>query len=508
MRGYFPKHEILERVGRGGMGVVYRAKHVELDRMEALKLMDSWAICGGTRALERFQLEARAQAKLSDHPNIVPIYDIGEAEGIHYISMKWIEGGHLGAHIDRLRADLGLAASVISRVSRAVATVHKERILHRDLKPQNILLDLDQNPYVSDFGLASLLEEPNALTLTGEIIGTPAYLAPEQITGPKRPSVSIDVWALGVILYQVITGRLPFKGANDFETMTQIVKCVPRPPSEINPQVGDFLQAICLRCLEKDPKGRVDSAESLAEALDEWTRKLRGYGGPAPKPPLVPSGGKPLRVVIADDHPIFRAGLRAKLEEMMAVSVIGEASDGREALEVVRREKPDLVLMDVSMPGLDGLEATSRMVRDHPGMKVIMITRHEDEEYFLSALRVGAKGYLLKRAAILELKAAVERVMGDEIYISKEIGRNLTHLLLRLPKSPLEVLSERQREILQLIAEGNGMQEIASRLQISIKTVEYHRMQLMNRLNVLDIPSLVRLAHRYGMADQTWDDRE
>jgi len=216
----------------------------------------------------------------------------------------------------------------------------------------------------------------------------------------------------------------------------------------------------------------------------------------------------PVRILLADNHPIVRAGIRAELEKIDGSQVVGEANDGREAIDLAGSLNPDLVFMDITMPGLNGLEATERITRTSPSIKVVILSRHEDEEYYWGALRAGASGYLLKKAAIAELKAALERVMGGEIYLSREIS---TRLLKKFPsqqvaqaKSPLEQLTARQREILQLIAEGQTTKSIALILKVSPKTVEYHRSKLMERLNIFDIPGLVRLALRTKLITQEY----
>ena len=215
---------------------------------------------------------------------------------------------------------------------------------------------------------------------------------------------------------------------------------------------------------------------------------------------------KPIRVMLADDHTLVRAGIRALLEKLPGVEVVGEAGDGREVLNLVKLHRPDVVLMDISMPGLNGLEAAARMAREFPDVRVIILSMHNNEEYVWRALKAGAAGYLLKKAATAELETALQRVVHGEIYLSQEIS---TQLLRNFPlhgiadrKSPLEQLTGRQREILQLIAEGQNTKGIAEILKVSPKTVEYHRMKLMDCLNVHDIPGLVRFALRVGLLPQ------
>ena len=212
---------------------------------------------------------------------------------------------------------------------------------------------------------------------------------------------------------------------------------------------------------------------------------------------------KPIRVLLADDHTLVRAGIRALLEKLPGVAVTGEAGDGREVLDLIKTYQPDVVLMDISMPGLNGLQALARITRDFPQVRVIILSMHYNDEYVLQALKSGAAGYLLKKAATAELQAALNSVVGGENYLSREIAsRFLKKFPLQLiarSRSPLEQLTSRQREILQLLAEGQTTKAIASILKVSDKTVEYHRAKLMAGLQIFDLPGLVRFATRTGL---------
>lgn len=215
---------------------------------------------------------------------------------------------------------------------------------------------------------------------------------------------------------------------------------------------------------------------------------------------------KSIRAILADDHTLVRAGIRALLEKLPGVEVVGEASDGREALNLVERHRPDVVLLDIAMPGLNGLEAAARITKEFPEVRVIILSMHNHEEYYWRALNAGVSGYLLKKAATAELSTAMQCVARGEIYLSEEISNRLAKKFLvqgmAVRQSPLEKLTDRQREILQLIAEGQNTKGIAEILRVSPKTVEYHRMKLMTGLNVHDIPGLVRFALRMGLVSQ------
>jgi DNA-binding NarL/FixJ family response regulator len=220
-------------------------------------------------------------------------------------------------------------------------------------------------------------------------------------------------------------------------------------------------------------------------------------------PSKLNASAKTSRVLLADDHTLVRAGIRALLEKLPGVQVAGEANDGREVLALIKAQQPDVVLMDISMPGLNGLQALARITRDFPHVRVIILSMHHNDEYVWQALKSGASGYLLKRAATVELPAAIEAVVGGQIYLSREIA---SRFLKKFPlhqiacsTSPLEQLTSRQREILQMLAEGQTTKAIALVLKISDKTIEYHRARLMARLNIFDIPGLVRFALRTGV---------
>jgi DNA-binding NarL/FixJ family response regulator len=215
---------------------------------------------------------------------------------------------------------------------------------------------------------------------------------------------------------------------------------------------------------------------------------------------------KSTRVLLADDHTLVRAGIRALLEKLPGVEVAGEAGDGREVIDLIQTNQPDVVLMDISMPGLNGLQALARITKDFPLVRVIILSMHPNDEYVLQALKSGASGYLLKRAATAELPVALKSVVGGEIYLSREIsGQFLKKFPLQQiarSTSPLEQLTPRQREILQLLAEGQTTKAIGSILKLSDKTVEYHRAKLMEGLRIFDIPGLVRFAMRTGLISQ------
>jgi len=211
---------------------------------------------------------------------------------------------------------------------------------------------------------------------------------------------------------------------------------------------------------------------------------------------------KNIRVLIAEDHTLVRAGLCALVNDLEGIAVVGKAGDGYQTLEMVESLHPDVVLMDIAMPGLNGLEATTRVAKAHPQVKVIILSMHANEEYVLQSLRTGAMGYLLKDSATAELELAIRAVMRDETFLSPAVSKHVIEQYVQRqkdPQSPFQILTPRQREILQLIAEGLSTKDIARKLDLSIKTVDTHRTQLMDRLDIHDVAGLVRYTIRTGL---------
>jgi len=265
-------YDVLQCLGEGGMGVVYKARHLGLNRLVALKM-----IRGGSQArpdyFARFRVEAEAVAQIR-HPNIIQIYDIGEAEGLPFVALELLDGGGLDDQLGGNPQPGRQAAELMITLARAVHVAHQSGIIHRDLKPTNVLYTSDGVPKITDFGLAKRIDSDGGQTQSGQIMGSPSYMAPEQARGHSRNvGPAADVYALGAILYEMLTGRAPFKGETPIETIRQVIDDDPVTPSRLVPRVPRDLETICLKCLHKDPARRYESAAALA---DDLARYLRG----------------------------------------------------------------------------------------------------------------------------------------------------------------------------------------------------------------------------------------
>ncbi|MCC7373033.1 MAG: protein kinase [Verrucomicrobiales bacterium] len=273
-------YEILDVLAQGGMGVVYRARHVQLRRTVALKMITAGRFASAAE-VARFRIEAEAAARL-EHPNIVPIFEIGEEAGCHYFTMKLVEGGSLGAAIQGHRFPLRHAAQLLAKVAHAAHFAHERGVLHRDLKPNNILLDEHGQPVLTDFGLAKLAENRADLTQSLAVMGSVHYMAPEQAQGESRQlTTSADVYSLGAVLYEMLVGHPPFQGDNVVDVLRQVIETPPPPPSRLNPEIDRDLETICLKCLEKQPGHRYASAEFLALDLERWLQHEPVHARPA-----------------------------------------------------------------------------------------------------------------------------------------------------------------------------------------------------------------------------------
>ncbi len=272
-------YQIVNKLGSGGMGVVYRAFHAESDRFVALKLIRS-AEFSSLEQIERFRREAKACAQLQ-HPNIVPVFDVGTEGKIDYFTMALVEGRDLLTELGDSSIESRKAAELISKIAMALEYAHSKGVIHRDIKPGNLLIDQNGEPMLMDFGLAKSSHVVESQTRTGQMLGTASYMAPEQVNDAKNVGPSTDVYGLGATLYHCLTGKAPFSGDDLFHVLQQVRQQLPVPPRSICPEIDKDLELVCLRCLQKDPRDRYESAANLAEDLNRFLK-----GEPVEKTPV------------------------------------------------------------------------------------------------------------------------------------------------------------------------------------------------------------------------------
>lgn len=287
---YFGDYVLLGKIATGGMGVVYNARQVNLGRPVALKLILSPELATDVK-VQRFRAEAEAAARL-DHPNIVQVYEVGQYQGEHFISMRLVDGASLAEQIHEgiwargggnEAARQRKAAVLLAKAAWAVHHAHQRGVIHRDLKPGNILVDEHGEPNITDFGLAKVIEGDYDLTISHEIIGTAAYMAPEQAAGKSRDvTTASDVYSLGAVFYELLTGSAPFQGKSQSTIIQMVRDREPQQPGLLNPDLNRDLETICRKCLAKEPERRYASARALAEDLERWLRAEPIHARPVP----------------------------------------------------------------------------------------------------------------------------------------------------------------------------------------------------------------------------------
>jgi two-component system, LytTR family, response regulator len=398
-------YRIVSRLGEGGMGEVYLATDTRLDRSVALKVLPT-AVAHDPMRMERFDREAKAASALN-HPNVAHIYEIGEDHGIHFLVMEFIEGQALDRQIDGRTLPVPELAEIGAQVADALDAAHAKGIVHRDIKPANIIITPRGIAKVLDFGLAKVTEprgsaletqmETRVLSSAGTLLGTVEYMSPEQALG--RPvDHRTDLFSLGVVLYQMATGRLPFQGSNPSETIARILDDSPAAMARFNYDVPEDLDRIVRKCLEKDRERRYQSARDLMVDLKGLTRE-RETAGPRRQP------GAKIRAVIVDDEDLARQILREYLRGEEDVEIVAECGNGFAAVKTVTEQKPDLLFLDVQMPKLDGFEVLELVDRE---VAVVFVTAFD--QYAMKAFDAAAVDYLLKPFGADRLRTAVERV--------------------------------------------------------------------------------------------------
>jgi DNA-binding NarL/FixJ family response regulator len=488
------------------MGIVYRAYDETLGRDVAIKFLLPERV-GSGEAGARFLREARAVARLS-HPNVMTLYDVGHEADWHYLVLEYIPGHNLHDAMVKRGGPLSLDESLhaIRGALQALAYAHAHGIVHRDVKPEHIMVTPEDQVKVTDFGLA-VAQGDVRLTQEGTILGTVLYLAPEVVSG-QGATERADLYATGAVLYELLSGRPPFTGDTPMAILSQILSAPVTSLRILDATIPVELDRLVLRLLSKEPGERPASAGEVLAALSGSVGRV---GNPATVTATQPGSSTPplqhIRILLVDDQALFRAGLRTLLSVQPGFEVVGEAENGEEALRLAQALCPDVVLMDLRMPVLDGVAATSRLCTARPDCRVIVLTTFDDDEYIYEALHAGALGYMLKDAAPEALFAAIRAAARGESVLQPSVAAKVVAQFTRMvepPSSPptaplVEPLSDREREVLEHIALGKTNKEIAADLYIAGGTVKNHITNILGKLGVRDRTQAVLKAKELGL---------
>jgi two-component system LytT family response regulator len=505
-------YKVLEEIGRGGMGVVYRALDTTLGREVALKVL---ALAAGRDPEQerRLKVEARAAASLA-HPAVSVVYEIDEAEGATFIAMELVRGRPLAALLAGAPMEPSRALDLGIEVAEGLAEAHSRGVVHRDLKPKNVMLTESGHAKIIDFGLAKLVRprppfESGADTPAwgdtdpGRILGTAAYMSPEQVRGAEVDARS-DLFAFGALLYEMLSGEPAFRRETGVETLHAVLKePAPRLRAEGLGASAPVLQRVLDRCLAKAPADRYASAADLLSDLREARRRVDASADSGDRPvpalalPARPAPAGPLRVVIVDDEEPARALLREYVGRAEGVEVVGECRNGFEAVKAVHDLKPDLLFLDIQMPKLNGFEVLELLGRD---VAVVFATAFD--EHAIKAFEVNAVDYILKPVSPERVKTALERArqrlaaraplpVAELVAAARLAGEPASRLVVRqgarvhvIPADKLDY-AEAQDDYVSLRSEGKSYlkQQTLSDLEASLDPkhfVRIHRSCLLN----------------------------
>ena len=500
------RYEIEKLIGSGAVGRVYLGHDRQTGEPVAIKeLMSDW-VAHAPDSVERFRREGEALRKLN-HPNIVKVLATLEENDQHYLVMEYVGGGSLADLLKRQpQLPIEQVISIGLELSDALSRAHHLDIIHRDLKPGNILLAEDGTPRLTDFGLAHIGSYP-ALTTAGQLLGTFQYLSPEACQNQPLDARA-DIWSFGVVLFEMLTGQLPFDGDSPIEIIHAIQN---QPVPEVAWYRKDApapLTGLISRMLMRDRPARLASARLVGaelEALQRGIRSARVSPPPdraiSPQPITTPPSPK-IKVLLVDDHAVVRQGLRTFLELQDDMTVAGEAANGLEAIEQAKQVQPDIVLLDLMMPKMGGVEATPHIIAACPSARVIILTSFGEDDQVIPAIRAGAQGYLLKDIPPHDLVQAVREAYQGKAQLHPDVARKLMSAVAAppaAPPSPEPALTERELEVLRLIAQGLNNQQIAQQLTISEKTVKTHVSNILGKLHVDDRTQAAIYALKKGL---------
>lgn len=492
------RYEVKKLIGEGATSTVYLGVDSVLGRNVALKILHT-QVRETTR--KRFFQEAMAAAQLN-HPNIMAIYDRGQDKDRNYLVIEYVEGKPLTDHIP---SDVETVIMLGAQIAEALQYAHEREIIHRDIKPANIMVTPNKTIKIMDLGLA-LPREGIRVTQAGMVIGTPAYISPEQAKG-KDLDYRTDIYSLGIVLYEMATGELPFNADDITALLLQHVQQPPPRPTLINPDLPLALENVILKTLEKNRDRRFKSAHILADALraaspatrpesedraatipkrPDWTKTLA-----AQKPAT-----KLIRVVLADDHKLLRSTLANYLSTQDDIMVVAQAEDGNQAIDVTLEQMPDVLLLDLNMPGKNGLDALPDIREKAPEVKVLVLTGRDEDNYIMRALRSGAHGYVLKSTDEGKLVESIRQVMQGDMVLGRGIAEKVVS---GMTGGNDNALSDREMEVLLHIAAGMDNDEIASKLDLGITKLVEINAKLLDKLGVRDRTSAALKALREGI---------
>lgn len=501
-------YEMEALIGGGAIGSVYRGTDTTTGEKIAIKVLRSELIASAPELVERFRREGEALRRLN-HPNIVKVLATLEEAGQHYIIMEYVGGGSLAELIRRQpKLPVEQVVAIGLELSDALSRAHHLEILHRDLKPANILLTEDGTPKLSDFGLARL-GDLSALTDADAILGTLHYLSPEACYHQELDERT-DIWAFGVVLFEMLTGQKPFAGETPFDILYAI-KNQPLPDlSRLRPDIPSALVDLVRSMLRKDRPARLASTRQVGvelEAIQKALKENHPAQGSTAKPefsaarPPQAAAAPKIRILIVDDHAVVRQGLRTFIDLQDDMIVIGEGSDGVEAVDLAGRLLPDIILLDLVMPQMDGIEATTKILAHNPQSRILILTSFGEDNKVFPAIRAGAQGYLLKDIAPNDLIKAIREAHAGKTQLHPEIAKKLMSAVAAAPtgseasakaapapahSSAASSLTAREQEVLLLVSAGLSNREIAEKMIISEKTVKTHVSSILGKLGLVD----------------------
>lgn len=485
------RYEVQKLLGEGATSTVYLGIDNVLGRQVALKILHPH-VRDTTR--KRFFQEAMAAAQLNN-ANIMAIHDRGEDNGRDYLVVEYVEGRPLAEFIP---SSVQTVCRLGAQIASALHYAHEREIIHRDIKPANIMVTPENNIKIMDLGLA-LPREAKRVTAPGMVIGTPAYISPEQAKG-KDLDFRTDIYSLGIVLFEMATSELPFNADDITALLLQHVQQKPPHPTLLNDDIPMALEGIILKCLEKNRERRFTTAQALSEALSAVFAK----GGSSDTAsddksntiPTPSAQGNIIRLVLADDHKLLRSTLANYLSTHDDIMVIAEASDGNEALSQTLKHQPDLLLLDLNMPGKTGLEALPEIRQQAPNVKVLVLTGRDDDNYIMRALRSGANGYVLKSTDEMKLVESIRNVMDGDMILGRGIAEKVVSGSLH---GNARALTDKEMAVLLHIAAGMDNKEIADKLGTSVIALVEVIASMLDKLRVQDRQAAALKALRDGL---------